>query len=218
MREKVSDAPIDPEFFPASIEFLGFIGGWGCESEIGTVHRLFYLIRTSDLDWLEEVVKYFDQIVSRKCVGSIPRDGSKREAAARLLDAHVRSRVHIECPVLPYRTGLLTNGELESIVNAIAGELKRNSEAAEEAQRRQGAPIIKMATELNLKPRPAGHNDNAWMASCPGTNHWLMILARENQFGCGWCKREGGPEELHSFYNERKIRSGSPRAVIGGDS
>jgi hypothetical protein len=132
---------------------------------------------------------------------SIARHGSKREAAARLVDAHVRSRVHHECPVPPYQSGLLTNGELESIVGAIAEELKHNSRVAEEEQRRHEAPIIKMARALGLDPRPAGHNDSAWMANCPRGVHWIMISPSHNEFGCGYCHRKGGPEKLRAFYD-----------------
>jgi hypothetical protein len=97
---------------------------------------------------------------------------------------------------------LLTSGELESIVKAIADELKRNSDAAEEEQRRSQAPIIKMARALGLNPRPAGHNDSDWMSSCPRTSsHWIMISATNNEFDCGYCRRKGGPADLQSFYN-----------------
>jgi hypothetical protein len=168
-------AHTDPEFFPQNVGFLGFIGGWDCYIGIDTVHTLFHLIRTKDQDWLEAVVKYSNRIISRSSVMSIARHGSKREAAARLVDAHVRSQVHYECPVPPYQSGLLTNGELESIVGAIAEELKHNSRVAEEEQRRHEAPIIKMARALGLDPRPAGHNDSAWMANCPRGVHWIMI-------------------------------------------
>ena len=48
--EKHSAHP-DPEFFPENVEFLGFMGGWDCSIGIDTVHKLFYLIRTSDLIW-----------------------------------------------------------------------------------------------------------------------------------------------------------------------
>jgi hypothetical protein len=122
-------AHTDPEFFPENVEFLGFIGGWDCYTGVDMFDTLFYLIRTKDRDWLEAVVKYSNRIISRICVMSIARHGSKREAAARLLDAHVRSWVNHECPVPPYQSGLLTNGELESIVEAIAEELKHNSRA-----------------------------------------------------------------------------------------
>jgi len=200
------------EFFPENVEFLGFVGGWDCFIGVDTVHTLFYLIRTKDLDWLEAVVKYSSTIMSRDCVMSAPRHGSnKREAAARLLDAHVRSRVHHECPVPPYQSGLLTNGELEGIVGAIAEELKRNSRVAEEEQRRHEAPIIKMARELGLDPRPAGHNDSAWMASCPRSrNHWIMISSSHNEFGCGYCRHRGGPPELRAFCDDVRLNERQP--------
>jgi hypothetical protein len=207
-------AHTDQEFFPENVEFLGFVGGWDCYTGIDTVHMLFYLLRTKDLDWLEAIVKYSNTIMSRDCVMNVPRRGSKREAAARLLDAHVRSRVHHECPIPPYQSGLLTNGELESIVEAIAEELKRNSQAAEEEQRRDEAPIIKLARELGLAPRPAGHNDNAWMASCPRTrNHWIMISPSHNEFGCGYCCRRGGPLELRAFCDDVRLNSASRDAT-----
>jgi hypothetical protein len=205
MLEKKLPASTDPEFFPENLEFLGFIGGWDCNIGIDTVQNLFYLIRANDLDWLEVIVKYSDEIISRKCVMSIPRHGSKREAAARLLNAHARSQVHYECPVPPHQSGLLTNGELENIVRAIADELKRNSEAAEEEDRRHESPIIKMARELGLDPCPAGHNDKAWMASCPQSrNHWIMISPARNEFGCGYCRRKGGLAELQAFYESAR--------------
>jgi hypothetical protein len=191
----------DAEFFPEDVEFLGFIGSWDSYTGVDKVQMLFYLIRTKDRDWLEAVVKYSNKIMSRKCVMSVPRDGSKREAAARLLDGHVRSRVHYECPVPPYQSGLLAGGELRLIVRAIANELKRNNDAAQREQRRHEAPIIKMAKELGLDPCPAGHNDSAWMASCPRRSHWIMISPSHNQFGCGYCRRKGGPAELQAFYN-----------------
>jgi hypothetical protein len=188
-------AHTDPEFFPENVE---------C---IETVHNLFYLIRTGDLDWLEEVVKSSGGIVGRKCVMSIPRSGSTREAAGRLLDAHVRSRVNNECPTAPYRSGmLLTGGELESIVKTIADDLNRNIRLAEEEQRKHEAPIIGLAKELGLEPRPAGQNESDWMANCPRGSHWIMISPSHNEFGCGYCRRKGGPEELQAFCNSVRSR------------
>jgi hypothetical protein len=71
---------------------------------------------------------------------------------------------------------------LESIVGAIAEELTRNSRVAAEEQCRHEAAIIQMARELGLDPRPAGHDDSAWMASCPQSrNHWMMISPERNQ-------------------------------------
>jgi hypothetical protein len=186
----------DPEF-PQNIEFLGFIGSWSCDFGIDLAEELFYLIRTNDADWLEVVVRYSEKIMSQKCLASIPRQGSKRESAARLLDAYVRSRLFYSFPMPPYRSGLLlTSGELENIVAAVTDEFERNSRAAE---REHEAPIIKMARELNLNPKPAGHNNTAWIADCPRRSHWIMISPSVNEFGCGYCRRKGGPKELKDF-------------------
>jgi len=125
-------AHIDSEFFPENVEFLGFIGGWDCDTGVDAVHTLFYLIRTNDLDWLEVVERDSNRVMSRKCVMSIPRDGSNRDAAARLLGAYVRSRVQNECPVPPCQSGLLTYTELKSIVLTIADELEQNGRGAED--------------------------------------------------------------------------------------
>jgi hypothetical protein len=187
-----------PEF-PQNVEFLGFVGGWNCDFGIDTAEQLFYLIRTNDADWLEVAVRYSEKIMSRKCVVSVPRQGSTREAAARLLDAHVRSRVYCGFPVPPYRRGLLTSGELENIVGAVTDEFERNSRAAQKEQGLHEAPIIKMARELNLNPKPAGHSNTAWIADCPRRSHWIMISASLNEFGCGYCRRKGGPKELKEF-------------------
>jgi hypothetical protein len=147
------------------------------------------------------VVRYSEKIISQKLVGSVPRQGSKREAAARLLDAYVRSQVHNSFPVSPYRKGLLTSGELENIVGAVSVEFERNSLAAQKEQAQNEAPIIEMARALNLNPKPAGHNNTAWIADCPRRSHWIMISPSLNEFGCGYCRRKGGPKELKEFYH-----------------
>ena len=173
----------------------GLIGEWDRDIGVDTVHEALYLIRGDEQDALE--TSY-----SKEIVMAAPRQGTEREAATRLLDAYVRARVHYDFPVQPYLPGLLSSSELEEIVKAVADELKRNSRVAEEEQRQHEAPIIKMAKELGLGPRPAGHNDSAWMASCPQSrNHWIMISPSHNEFGCGYCRRKGGPEELRAFYN-----------------
>jgi hypothetical protein len=80
----------------------------------------------------------------------------------------------------------------------------RAARAAEKKLERHRSPIIALARELGLDPRPPGHNDIAWMVTCPGTNHWLMISAGQNEFGCGWCRRKSGPTELRSYCDERR--------------
>jgi hypothetical protein len=69
----------------------------------------------------------------------------------------------------------------------------------EKDQAQHEAPIITMARELKLNPKPAGHNKSAWIAACPRGSHWIMISPQLNEFGCGYCCRKGGPKELKEF-------------------
>ena len=116
------------------------------------------------------------------------------------MNAYVRGQVYYSFPAPPYRRGLLTSGELENIVGAVSAEFERNGRAAEKEQGRNEAPIIKMARELNLNPKPAGHNKTAWIADCPRKSHWMMISPSLNAFGCGYCRRRGGPKQLKKFF------------------
>jgi hypothetical protein len=138
------------------------------------------------------------------CVGVAPREGTVNKAAMRLLDALVRARVPYEFPRPPYLPGLLTRRELAGVARAVAEELRRNSLAAEAAQKIRKAPIIELANELGLNPRPAGHNSSAWVADCPRRSHFLMLSSSLNEFGCGYCRRKGGPAELEAFADHVK--------------
>jgi hypothetical protein len=91
------------------------------------------------------------------------------------------------------------SNELSDITNAVIEELKRNTLAAEATQQRQKAQIIEVASELGLNPRPAGHNDSAWIADCPRRTHTLMLSPSLNEFGCGYCRRKGDVAELSAF-------------------
>jgi hypothetical protein len=126
------------------------------------------------------------------------------KAAMQLLDALVRARVPYEFPRPPYLPGLLTRRELAGIVRAVAEELRCNSLAAEAAQKAWKVPIIELADELGLNPRPAGHNGSAWVADCPRRSHTLMLSPSLNEFGCGYCRCKGGPAELEAFADNVK--------------
>jgi len=95
--------------------------------------------------------------------------------------------------------GLLTSQEMADIVDALEQELRRNTVAAEADQQSDEAAIITAARDLNLNPRPAGHSSTAWIADCAHRPHFIMISPSSNEFGCGYCKRCGGPAGLRAF-------------------
>src|SRR6266540_3066003 len=195
-----------------------FVGAWDNDLGIDNINEALFLVRDDRQDLLWSLTTYSEKTTRENldaresgdpawmkseitcgCVAGAPREGTQSKAATRLLDALVRARVHHEFPRPPYLPGLLTIAELADIVRAVTEELERNALAAETAQRGHEAPIIKLASELGLDPRPAGHNDTAWMADCPSRSHTIMLSPSLNEFGCGYCRRKGGPAELRAF-------------------
>jgi len=195
-----------------------FVGAWDNYLGIDSLYEALFLIRDDRQDLLWSLATHSEKSTKQNlaareggdpewvkskiacgCVGGAPREGTENKAAMRLLDALVRARVPYEFPRPPYLPGLLRRRELAGIVRAVDEELRCNSLAAEAAQKVRKAPIIEVANELGLNPRPAGHNGSAWVANCPRGPHTLMLSSSLNEFGCGYCRRKGGPAELEAF-------------------
>lgn len=196
-----------------------FVGAWDVNFGIETYNQTLFLVRDDRKDLLWSLTtdseKSTEQnLVAREsgdpnwvkskvtcgCVAGAPRHGTERETAMRLLGLLVRAMFHFEFPQPPYLPGLLTCNELADVVDAVIAAFARNRAAAETEQRLNSAPIIKVARDLDLNPRPAGHNDKDWLADCPTSrSHWIMISPSANHFGCGYCRRNGGPADLRAF-------------------
>src|SRR5665213_1936292 len=140
-------------------------------------------------------------------------EATPRDAAKYLFDQLQRATVHYYSPCEPFGGGLLSAGELSQIVDDMSDELERNRQAALALAHNNTIAIIEAARELNLCPRPAGHHEDAWMANCPsGRQHWIMISASANEFGCGYCVRSGGPTELRQFCEAVRVSASKDRA------
>ena len=192
-----------------------FVGAWHSYLGIDHLSEALFLVRDDRQDLLWSFATYSEEATKQNlaareggdpewvkckvncgCVTGAPREGTENKAAMRLLGALVRARVPYEFPQSPYLPGLLTSRELAGIVTAVDEELRRNSIAAEAAQNVRKAPIIELANELGLNPRPAGHNDSAWVADCPCRSHTLMLSPSLNEFGCGYCPVRAAPPNL----------------------
>ena len=176
-----------------------FVGTWDNDVGIFEITEALFLVRDDRQDLLWSLTTYSNSELSCGCVAGALREGTQREAATRLLGALVRARVGLQFPRPPYLTGLLESNELSDIANAVSEELKRNTLAAKAAQQRQKVEIVEVAGELGLNPRPAGHDDSAWIADCPRRTHTLMLSPSLNEFGCGYCRRKGDAAELRAF-------------------
>jgi len=136
-------------------------------------------------------------------------EGRPDAAARSLFEALVRARGTFAGICGPYVGGLLSADTLAGIVAGFTDELERNHRAAIQAEVEEPSPILVMARSLGMIPRPAGHSATAWEANCPsGGQHSIMISTTSHTFGCGYCRRKGGADELRSWWLERRRKRG----------
>jgi hypothetical protein len=131
---------------------------------------------------------------------SVERQRDDDHAATYLLWCLFYARVGHAWPTEMVHAGLLASEQFDVVVERLKRELDGNAAKAKELE---DADIIKAAKELRLDPEPSGTNVASWKAKCPGGSHYMCINAALNQFGCGYCRRMGGPTELRQFMADR---------------
>lgn len=130
--------------------------------------------------------------------------GTDREAAAAVLFELVLNHA----PVLGIAgPGLLTVEEGGRIHSEAAADRRTRADAGRaatlEADRCHPSRIVAAARTAGLGPEPSAGHEGQWHARCPGTNHNLMLSTSTETFGCGYCRRKGGPQELVAFAARR---------------
>jgi hypothetical protein len=105
--------------------------------------------------------------------------------------------------------GLVSEADYTALKNRLEDEWQ--TKADENAQ--QASEIVETARTLGLGPTPMGSGAGQWEARCPGANHSLYINAETESFGCGYCCRKGGSDELRAFHAARQVLS-PPHAII----
>ena len=195
-----------------------FLCAYGVHIGIDTVDEAAFLLRTIDTDelWLaiepdRDLLSHLPDVSAlieidrSRCMSLgravVARKTSDAGSASRaLLDVLFRARVGFGWPTYLILGGAIDDVAFQSLVEAIKRELDDNARKAS----REEAEIVISARELGLNPEPTGTGPHHWRARCPGTNHGLKIQSATNQFGCGYCRRNGGPEELRVFAGERR--------------
>ncbi|GAA4270442.1 hypothetical protein [Hyunsoonleella aestuarii] len=103
---------------------------------------------------------------------------------------------------------VFTKQEFDSIINVMKDEKLAIIEQAKAYQ----TPLIDYLRDRKLNPRPTGYNPNSWVAKCPcGGNHQIMVSTLHDEWGCGYCNREGKILELEKWLQEIKIKEDQKR-------
>ena len=187
----LKESPGAPHIPPEST----FLCTYGVYVGIDTFDEQAFFRRTADRDelWLTSFLTQGRAVVAHIA-------GDVRSASGALLDVLFRARGGFGSPNGLTLGGAIDADTFQRIIETIEREFEEN---AQEANRRK-AEIVVAARELGLGPEPTGTSSHNWRARCPGTNHRLAISSATNQFGCGYCRRKGGPGELRSFTEERR--------------
>lgn len=124
------------------------------------------------------------------------------DVVQNLFIALVRSRWGHAWPGKLYLAGIFSEQVYEETVEG----LEREGDAMAIQASAKETSVVRAARELRLQPEPTGTAPAAWRARCPETNHSLYISTASNSFGCGYCRRKGGEDELRAFVDERRGR------------
>jgi hypothetical protein len=202
-----------------------FLCAYECWVEIDSIVEAAFLRRLPDRDELWLLIAPSQALLSELSLGWAGRRADRAScmklgcavagapssdestAARRLLEALFRSRVGYGFPTDFQVGGSVEASTYEQIVADLKNELDSNADAARENESGDASEIVETARELHLNPRPTGTGPHHWLACCPETSHSLYIQSQSNEFGCGYCKRKGGPDELRAFVADRNARS-----------
>ena len=89
--------------------------------------------------------------------------------------------------------------------NEIIHEIEHPKNITIEKTSKKITPLISYMIQQKLNPKPTGFNENSWIAKCPsGGNHFLQVVTNTEKWGCGYCKRKGGLQELKNWIIEKK--------------
>ncbi len=147
--------------------------------------------------YLPSDLSVYGRVMTRRAVGDAVA------SAAEMVEALVWSRLGHSWPTGIIRSGLIDTALFDSIITKVENTIERNQE---EARQRQ-SPIVRRAKWLGLNPEPTGVDPRHWSARCPLTSHRLYLNTETNEFGCGYCRRRGGSNELNAFARERRERA-----------
>ena len=181
-------------------EELVFVCCYEVDIVLGEFDEDLYLRRTATHDELWRCD--LDRPADLTWAVRAPRGGTRKAAAVRLFKRLVRARTGHCRPKGLREAGLVDEGAFQQAIDEVAAGLERNR--AEAQRRGRYKKIVKTARRLGLGPQAGFRSPTTWDASCPGTKHSLWLDVESNTFGCGYCRRKGGPEELEAFVAERE--------------
>jgi len=125
----------------------------------------------------------------------------KKHLTPLLKESFEYNRLFIGLPSYS-KSPLYSKGEFNIIIQEMRNELALINKKAQQAK----TPFIDYLDEIGLYPKPTGYNNNSWTATCPNAkgSHFICVSTLNDDWGCGYCRRNGNQDELDKWINEIK--------------
>ena len=174
------------------------------------INEFEYLMDTTESMW-DFDIKYFYRVTDDNYIQLACKiDGGELQFSAqfKLRYENLKENIifiikeHIEAH-LPYEGFPIFENSVvftEQEFNAIIQTMKDEKLLIIEQAKSKETPIIDYLRGQDLFPRPTGNNPNSWVAKCPsGGNHHIMIVTKEDIWGCGYCNKKGNQKDLEKW-------------------
>ena len=159
-----------------------------------------YFYRITDDGYIQLAYSYNNSKLSIKAQYKLKFQNKKENIISIVSNLIEANYLHDGYPTLKDSV-IFTQLEFDKIIS----DIKAPKTILKEKAKQKITPLITFLEEQQLHPMPTGCNENSWTAKCPsGGNHFLQVVTTNDQWGCGYCKRKGGKEELEKWLQERK--------------
>ena len=182
--------------------------------DLEVVERDLELLIELEITIFDEPIKFFYRINEDNYIQIIERfldleptiiaqfkhtSSSLKENLMTILQEYVEFITLFEGQPSFLKDGFLTEADYRQIINNIKGKHIKNEKEA----RKNESPLLKYISTLNLELKPKGDSAYNWISKCPnGRKHFLMISTRNDEWGCGYCRRKGKLEDLKKWVDE----------------
>lgn len=100
-------------------------------------------------------------------------------------------------------SALFTSVEINDLIDA--GVRAITERRAKSKRNALVSELVIFCRDNALNPQPEGSNTSNWYANCPfGSGHFIMVCALTNTWGCGYCRKKGGLQELKEWVHAKK--------------
>jgi 6-pyruvoyl-tetrahydropterin synthase len=177
-------------------------------------HQFHFVLETIETAW-GLYIQYHYRITEDKYIQiavSVEDDAPQIRAQYQLKYSSVKENIKFVITEM-FDANLLFNGypqfhksntfSEKEFKNDLIEKLKNEKRLIYEKTKTNQTPLIKYLKEQDLEPNPSETNVGSWVAKCPnGQKHFIMITTKNDQWGCGYCKKKGGLQDLQNWINQ----------------